>query len=818
MTDDLLKDFTWAIRRARGTPVFACVVVGTLALAIGANVTLLSALSAVSLRPLAIDEPGRLVLLTLVDPRNQTANIPLSTTAQLQRTLNGSFSSLSPYSTGGILATQINGSVQQATIEAVGPEYYPSLGVRPAVGRLIDQSDGIEPTSANPVVVLGYQFWQRAFDGAPSIIGKTLAVEGVPLQVIGVLPLKYSGITIELAPDIAVPIALLPRLLGMPVSPRVVTRSNFVIGMLRPEVTVEASAAEIAGRWPTLRAATVPAAYSPAEQDAYRHLNLHVATLKYGTSTLRTRYVDSLTVLVLLAFTLLVVAAVNIAGLFFVRAYGRAHDVAVAMALGASRRRLLRRAVVEGLMFASIGTTFALPLGWWGSTTLGAIIWTGVVPSTLSFSPDWRVLAVTGFLTLAMTSASALPVWLVSRRVRLVPGTSRSVTGSQNVSRGLVVAQVALSLVLLFVGLLCSRTLSNLRAIPMGFNGDNVLVGRLQGQPGASSMIDRASYSRELLERIDAQASVRTAALAHLFPAVTSEPPSVAVSGAADRAGVPAAFDQISPGFFATIGVHVLQGRDFDWSDAAASRAVAVITQRLASKLFQNANALGRHIRIGARPNETDVEVVGIVGDVRAGDPHKPGLPSVFRPLLQEPQAAPIPVLLVQTADAPERAVDGIRRAVASLGLEYAPNLLNLNTRLQQFFLQERILSGLGLLFAGLATLLGFLGLFALLAQSVARRQREIGIRMALGATPRNVMTSVLSNALIVTLAGITIGLPLAIVSGRWLKSLLFGVAPTDPISVVIAVGVFVLVSLIAGALPGWRATRVDPVQALRAD
>ena len=804
---------TW--RRLRRAPAFCLTFVLTLTLAVGANVTLFSLMNALVLRPLPVRDAHRLVLITLVDDRDQKSSIPLATRDELAKAMV-SVSDLSAYSTGGMFVADVDGALLQTPLEAADASYFSALGVQPRLGRLIEPADVAQPESPAHVVVLGYGFWQRAFSADSGVIGRALRVEGVALEIVGVLPKEYGGMGIEVAPDIAVPITLVPELLGSPRDPKRPMRSNYVVGKLRPGGSLAEVVREFDAKWPTIRRATVPTGYSQSEQASYETLSLRAASAANGLSALRPRYVTALSFLLGLAALLLVVACANLVGLLLIRLLWRQHEFSTMLALGASAGRMVRQSVIETMILSVPGVAGAVAVAWVASKQMAQAMWTGSVPLNLTVTPDYRVVFATiGLVTAIALVTAAVPARIVYRRTRVSLLSARSVTRrSPRIGTALVVVQVALSLTLVFGAGLFARSLARLAAVDIGFATDHVIVGRLQTQPGANSTMNRSAYSRELLERVRSTPEARAAALCHLFPAATSAPPLVAAS-ASVSGGTAAIFDQVSPDFFRTIAVPLVSGRDFNWSDDERAEAVAIISADLAKLLFGEGEPLGRTIRIGSSPAERASRIVGVVREFRVGSVRNRPLPTVFRPLLQEPRAQPIPVLLVRTSAADWTP---IRRAVESLRLEYAPTLTTLEQQVRQFTLQERMLARLSVAMAGVAALLAFLALFTIIAQGAARRTPEIGLRIALGAPRPRIAWLVARQGLAVTMVGVAAGLPLALGAGQLARSSLFGMSPFDTPTMAGSVAAFVLIAAAAGWLPAHRATRVSPVEALRAD
>jgi ABC-type antimicrobial peptide transport system permease subunit len=353
-----------------------------------------------------------------------------------------------------------------------------------------------------------------------------------------------------------------------------------------------------------------------------------------------------------------------------------------------------------------------------------------------------------------------------------------------------------------------------LHSVTLGFSPRDVVTGRLQTQPGGDRGLDRATYSRDLLTQLRSVPAVESAALCHLFPASIVNTQEVA---AADlpTTGIATAFEQVSPGFFGTVRISLLAGRDFTWTDDATGKAVAVISADLASRLFPRGDALSREIRIGASPSEQAVQVVGIVNAVHFGNVRNDAPPVVFRPLLQEPRYQIIPVLVVRSAAGRPLPADDIRRIVAAAGHEFAPDLTTLDKQISQFILQERMLAVLAIAFAGLAALLGFLGLFASLAHGVVNRTREIGVRVALGADTLTIIRMIVSQGLRVSVIGVVAGLPLALAAGQLARTFLFGLSPFDPTALISSAVAFLIIGCLAGVLPARRAARINPVDSL---
>lgn len=822
--DGILQDVRYALRHLRRAPGFSLVAILTLALGVGANTALFSLLNAVVLRPLPIKEPQRFVVVSRVNQRGQSRNIPLVTVAELARD-HRSLETLAGYSCCGMFTTDANGVLSASPVEFVDQQYYPMLGVRPFLGRLISTEDAPQATDSVPVVVLGYGFWQRQFGGHPRAVGQTLRVAGVALTIIGVTPPGFSGLQVDVAPDITVPITLYPRLASTAPDPKRPLQGNYAIGKLRQNATLDHVRAELGALWPSIREASVPPGYSPSEQDEFRSSHVRVESIATGFSSLRDRYSKSLTMLVGLTGLLLMVACVNLSGLLLARAAARDHELAVRMALGASRGRLAQGLLVESLLLSVGGTAVALPLAWWTSKALGRMMYTGVLSLTVPLTPDWRVLSLAAAAAIGTgVVIGAMPAWAAGRRdPRVGLQQARPIAHTTDRwAKALLVAQVAISLVLLLCAGLLTRSLANLRALDAGFHAKGMVLARLSQQPDGYRNLDEATYYPELVERLSTLPGVRSVSLSRLFAQVVNEtallqPVALAevVSGSVD---VGALMDAVSPRFFETVGIPLLDGRDFTWRDDSRSPAVVIVNSSLARSLFPSRNAIGQRIRVGTDPKLRALEIVGVVGDASFGSLRASHVPVVFRSWLQSGAYARYPIVEVRTGVAPKSLGDEVRRAAASLGREYVLNLRTPEDQLSASLARERVTAALSSFFAGLAILLAAIGLYGFLAYDVARRTREIGVCMALGASRPMVLRMVVWQGLVLTSLGIAIGVPCALAVGRLTGALLFDLAPSDPVTLTGAAGFLTIVGTVAALVPAVRASSVDPMVAVRSE
>ena len=823
MLTSLLQDLRYAARACVRSLGFTIVVVVMLALSIGANTALFSVLNALVLRPLPIREPARLVAISVVDDRNQAQPLIYLRAFEALRARQHVFESMSLHSGGGLLATTVRGVLVDAAVEGVTSELYPMLGVRPIAGRPIGDVDSPSSDAAPAVVVIGYRFWQRRLGGDPRAIGEPLVVDGVPHTIVGVTPPEYHGLYVDGGNDLTMPIAALRRLAG---DPRLPLRGWNVIARLRAGVSVEQARAEIVSLWPSIRSDTMPPGLTKTQQDQMRSLRMTVESLAGGFSTLRTRYASPLAILVGMTCVLLAIGCANVSGLLLARAVRRDQQIAIRIALGASRGRLVQAVIVESLLLSSAGTALALPFAWSGSRWLGAMLWASSDRAlALSMTPDPRVLsaaiaiAVVGGLLLCV-----LPAWLTtSDRGWIDLRNGRTVTsGRAYTARALLVAQVALSMILVFGAGLFARSLLNVRGNESSFTSRAIVWGRMWLKPGirpAALPPATASYFLDIDRQLSEIAGVESVGFSMTFPGLFNMTPrtdTIALDTATATVRAEAIADTVSPAFFSTLGIARLAGRDFTWKDDGASPAVGIVNISLARKLFGGESAIGRTVRIGARSDGPAVEIVGVVEDAPMGNIRQPHAAALFRPLLQEPQRARIPNLLVRTVGDVKAAGDAMKTVVTSAGPNYMRGVTLFDEHVAHALLQERLLAALASVFAALAILVASIGLYGRLSYAAACRTREIGVRMALGATRFGVVWMIVSEGLFLAIAGIVVGVPCALATGRLTRSFLYGLAPSDPTALATAGAVFILVAIAAAWLPAYRAASIDPTAALR--
>jgi predicted permease len=821
------------------------VVVLSLALGIGANAALFSAINGLLIKTLPVRDPDTLVRLRWSgknDMVTSSSDYGFSGTDENGRNIRSTFSypmfrqfvtdnktmtdlfACAPF---GRVSVVVDGQADIANSFISTGNYYRVLGVNAMLGRIIVPED--DQPSAAPVAVLSARYWRSRFGSDPKAVGKVIRINNIPVTVIGVMPPEFTGIqqTISDGHDVSVPLALDGQLSTGPTeqSPRVNQPTYWwlqVMGRLKPGATAAQVHGNLEGVFQqTARAGLNQylASLSDAERGTIRNRNRsEVPSLRvesgsrgiYDVSPTDKRAVTILSVVVILV--LLIVCA-NVANLLLSRATSRSKEISVRLSLGATRGRLIRQLLTESLLLASLGGALGVLVGYWGQRLLPG-------PPGQATSLDWRVLAfvlgITGLTGIIFGAAPAFRATGMSVSTALKEN-SRSVVGSRSwLSRLLLVVQVAISLVLLVGAGLFLRTLQNLRHVDVGFNPQNLVIFRVNPQLNRYDDQRTRRLYEELVDALGAAPGVR---------AVTGSQPAL-LSGSVNGTGIfvqgrtygPDAKVDINrlvvlPNFFDIMGIPTLTGRGFTPRDDDKAPKVVILNSAAVRKYFPGENPLGQ--RIGGSPEENaTMEIVGIVRDVKYNSVRDEVPPTMYVPYAQTRGGGVM--LEVRTAGDPVSAMGGIREAVRRID----PNLpiMDMWTQMEQIerrFLQEKLFAQANAFFGGLAVVLAAVGLFGLMSYSVARRTNEIGIRMALGARSQDVLRLVMWESMTLVVVGIVIGLGVALGTSRLVETLLFGLAPTDVFSIATAILVMIVVSTLAGYLPARRASRVDPMVAL---
>jgi predicted permease len=814
MWDALRLDVRHTFRSLRRAPAFSLIVIATLTLAVGATAAVGSLLNAVVLRRLAVPSPEQLVALSALEPGANVGGYFYADTFNAFRATQRSFAQMSMYAGGAILRVETRSGVfEDAVTEAVSPSYFDIVGARPSAGRFFNDSD-------DAVVVISEAYRRRIFGNAIGI-GEAIKFNGTPATVIGIAADGFDGLQFDGTVDIIVPLALMRSAAGDPSRP---IRSRQLVGRLARGVSINAARAELLARWPSVQSATLPATVSEAEREALLRQRVNVAPLASGFSGLRSQYGTTLWVLLALMGILLAVACANLAGLTLARSLTRRHQVAIRLALGGSPRRVFWQVLVDGLLVSAVAFAGAVPLAWGMIRAVTASLLFGRTSSKfLTLTPDAGVIAATALLTVCIALAvGVVPAWQsVTVHVDESLRRGRGTTGSLGrFGRGLLIAQVALSMTLLVGAGLFTATLAHLRANDTSLQSQRIVFTRAFREPGDRQVLP-LDYYRALVTGLAQMPGADAAALSVYYPtyfAVTGPLPTDYHYTQADGVtplDATVLTDFVSPGFFDLFKLPRLQGRDFSWDDGPGKPAVALVSASLARALFPAGEVIGQHIHV-AGPERRDVEVIGVVADAPYGKLDDPRPLVVFRPILQETARAQFPMAYVRASGDLATVRDGYTRVVKSLGHRSLRAFITSSEWVDRALLQKRFTAGLATFGAALTILLACMGLYALLAYSVTARVREIGVRLALGAERKAVVWMIVRDGLAIAVPGVLIGAPCAWAAARLVRAQLYGIAPGDPRTLLIAAAISLATVLAASLVPALRASRVAPVEALR--
>jgi predicted permease len=835
LVEEFAADLRYAFRGIRRNPSLAVVVVLSLALGIGANTAIFSVLDAVVLARLPVPDPDSLVLLTWSAP-DWPASYVDDLEGSTYKTPDGAGTTSYSFSVSafheiersatllshvfGFAANDAHvnvglaGRAEDALVQAVSGGYFEGLGARPALGRLI-----------GPVAVVSHSFWQRRLGSDPAAVGRAVVVNGTPVTIAGVAPAGFFGFERGNPPDLWVPLAFYASDWAR-VSPEERLDDPRVwwigvIGRLKPGVAREESAAQLA----TIFAGTLTARAGASERPVAPRLG--VARAARGLDGLQRRFSSSLWLLMAMVGLLLAIACANVAGLLLARASARRQEIATRLSLGAPRARLVRQLLVESTVLAVLGGAAGLLVASWGASVLVGFFAGGRHRIILDVRLDGRVLLFTLVVSVAcgilFGLAPALRITL-SASLSPGPGDRRTVVaGRSGYGNALVTLQVGQGLVLLVASGLMLGTLRRLQAVDLGFPRERLLV--FDVKPGLNGYAGPrlAGYYDELARRVSAIPGVRSVAFSQLGPIGTgSSSGNLEIPGVSPPGTHYDYFRHVvSAGYFDTLGVPVLAGRPIQARDTATAPRVAVVNRTFVERYLHGTSPLGRVLRRGSAERPFDAEVVGVVGDVRYNQIRDAAPPTVYFSYLQGvPQAdyvSPFMNYLVRTQADPASVALQLQRTALSLDKDVpVVNVRTEETVVEQVLFLEHAFAWLTTASGAVALLLAGVGLYGTISYTVARRTSEIGLRIALGATRSAILRWVVRQTALVVLAGVAGGLPLAWAATRLFETHLFEVSPNDPVTLAAAVAAIVLASAAATLVPARRATRVDPVVALR--
>jgi len=834
----MLQDLKYAVRHLLKTKGWTTVVLISLTLGIGANTALFTAVNGMLLQSLAVADPATLVRLKFAGQNDmmrssseygfnqpyQGKNVRATFSyAQFEalRQANQTMTDLFAAAPTGGLNVVINGEADIASSFGVTGAYFRVLGLPAAIGRTLTDDD--DKPGAPPVAVISYQFWRRRFGSDPKVVGRTATMNGQVITIVGVTPASFGGIQRlgTAPPDVTLPLSLDPVLTpGRRRLEEPTTWWLHLMGRLKPGATFEQVRGNLEGVFQQTARAGMESYFDglTSEQRALSSNQrrgtavpeLLAASAAHGIYDFDTNSARAATMLAVVVVLVLLIVCANVANLLLSRATARRKELSVRLSVGATRGRLLRQLLTESLVLSGLGGGLGILAGIWSRKLL---------PFGQSVSLDWRVFGfVAGLCVLTSLIFGLVPAFRATRLdlAGVMKEQGRSVSGARSrLSKALLVVQVALSLVLLIGAGLFLRTVQNLRAVDIGFNPNNLLLFSVDPALNGYDAARTRQVYRDLDTELRAIPGVRAVAFTRvgLLSGSTSTS-SAHVPGQAKSTD--AYMMTVSPRFFETMEIPLRAGRDFSDSDAEKTPKVAIVNETAARKWFPDENPVGR--RFGFSPEQnTEIEVVGVIRDTKYASLRDASPPTVYQPFLQGTPRGMIATL--RTAGDPNDLVDEVRAAVRRVDSRLP--LTNISTqtdRVEQRFSQERLFATAYALFGGLALTLACIGLFGLMSYNVSRRTNEIGIRIALGANRVRVARMVLGESLVLVAIGIGVGLAGALAAGRLIATVLYGLAPSDPLTITATVSLIVAVATLAAYLPARRASRIDPMVALRVE
>ena len=832
--ETLGRDVRYAFRTLSKSPGFTAVAVITLALGIGANAAIFQLIDAVRLRTLPVQDPGTLAIVHLNKNHWGSGNFngPYAEyTYPLWRQIRQRQEAFSPIAAWGAdsLNLAVGGEVNYANAIWVSGAFFRTLGIRPLLGRLISDSDD-RPGCAGGVD-LSYAFWQKRYGGAADVIGKTLTLEDHPFPILGVAPPTFYGVSVGNRFDVAVPVCAEPTVFGVHSrinGPR--ARESWwlsVFGRLKPDWTLPRATAQLNTILPAALRETIPSQYDADMVKRYMAYSIETRPAANGFSSLRKDMSTPLWLLLGLSGLVLLIACGNLANLLLARAATREREFALRLALGTSRLRLLRQLLCESALLAIAGTICGGFLAAALSKSLVAFLSTPGNPIFLDMPTDWRVLGFAAGLAILTTVLFGL---IPGLRAGRVPPASVLRSGGRGMTAGrerfrlqriLVASQVALSLVLLAGALLFARSLQNLMSRNLGFQQNGVLVANADFTRLHLPEAQSDSFVRDLLHRIRAIPGVAAAADSIRSPVSGDISNRWVVDKNGKHPNGASFLDYVSPGYFETMQMRLVQGRDFNAADTATSPKVVIVNEAFVKKFLKGTeDPIDEQIRLWSPPGkpEPDYTVVGVVANSVYDDMHAPFQPIMYFPSSElEPRYANEgAVFLVRSRLGAAALLNPVKETIAGVNPGIDAQFVVLRTQIRQSLIQDELMATLSGFFGGLAVLLAAIGLYGVISYTVAQRTNEIGVRMALGAQRSSVIRLILGEVSFLIAIGVAVGAGLTLAGSRAAGSLLFGLKADDPLTLAAAVVILAGIGLTASFMPARRASRLDPMAALR--
>jgi putative ABC transport system permease protein len=820
MFDDVLQDVRYALRALCSSPGFSAIAILSLALGIGANTAIFSLINAVILKTLPVSHPEQLVQLVMKTEGGTTFTNPIwEQVRDRQDVFSGAFA-YSPIQ----LNLAAGGEVRHANASWVSGDFFSTLGVHPLLGRTFTAAD--DKRGCPAIAVLSHDFWQREYGGAADVFERRLTLSSHPARIVGVAPPGFNGVQVGEAVEIYLPLCAEGTLVRE--NSALDKRANWwlwILARLKPGIGEQQALARMNVLAPQLFAATMPPGYPPEAQKFHRNRRFKLLPGAAGYSSIRRDYTAALYALMAAVGVVLLIACANVANLLISRASARRKEIAIRMAIGAGRARLIRQLLTESLLLSSMGAVLGVLFAEWASRMLVRFLDTSNSTVVLDLSIDFRVLAFTMGVAVATGILFGLaPAWQGAHvdPHSAMQATARGVVESHarfGLGKMLVTMQVALSLVLLVGAGLMLKTFAKLATLDTGFDKNQVLLIRVDPRYANVPPDRRLPLYQELQQRLRAIPGVRSASFADITPLSGSFANQIVhVEGYVpkSRQDMVVWNNSISAGFFASMETPFLTGRDFNAHDTLDSPLVAVINESMARKFYGSPlNALGQTFRNGWNQISGPIQIIGVVKDTKYTSLRTEGEAIAYYPLSQLPPMRWANFVLRASGPAASL-IPSVKAAVGEVNRHISLQFSTLAIQVDQSLGRERLLATLSGFFGALALGLAVIGLYGVMSYNVARRRNEIGIRMALGAQQARVLRMVLTEVATLVLAGLALGLAVAVFSTRLLAGFLYRLEPNDPTTLVAACVVLAVSAVVAGLLPARRAANLDPMTALR--
>jgi predicted permease len=809
-----MRELRYAWRGLSKRPLIFGLTVGSLALGIGTCTAVFTLVDTIILRAIHVSRPDRLVQIATADPQGRAGYVGFAARDAVDRTeiFDGTCAFLTP----GVTAT-VERDIRPIAALALSGQCFDVLGIRAAAGRLLEPSDDVR--GAPNVAVLSYRIWQQEFGGAPDAIGRTVTLEGERFTIVGVAEDRFEGLQVGFPARLMIPLG--PQAF-LPAALRGLALSANVFARLRDDVSLEQADARLQSLWPQILEDTVETDLPPAQRAAYMAARVSVTSAATGLdSTVRSRFRIPLLALMGIAAVVLTVSTLNAATLLLARGLERRREHAIRAALGAGRWQLLRGTAIESGMVLGAAAAFGAVLAVASVRLLTSLYAATSRNFGLDVAPDTRIVLFFSAVTFAGWAGAALLPLLTLRHVEpaitLTSGAFGNTGRPGSGRRALLVVQVAFTVALVACAVGFATTIAALRDVPLGYEADGLVNARLAPLPGGARQPGPPVYQAELLDRLRAVPGVQAVAVTGQSTLFAFVPRSrVGVAGQQDQP-IDAQMLQVSEGFFETLQLPLIAGTSLSRADGRLEGPTAVVSRAVAERLFGGTDATGRHIQVGTATQP--VRIVGVAADATLGNPRAPLEPTIYLNFWEQPPSfLEYPVFVIRSG-LPVAAISAaVRQELAPGGRFYPLAIQPIAANLDGALLQERLLSITSAMFAGVGLLLAAIGLFGLASVTAARRTKEFGIRLAVGASPRQVLGLIMRDTLMSVVLGIAAGLPLIWAADRLLAGLFYERSVSSVTAIAATVALMVLTGLVAAWMPARRATKIDPLRALRAD